>query len=102
MAKLKQLGTCELCGREGLETTKHHLTPKELGGTLLPTADLCIACHKQIHALYTNEQLVGQGLTTIVELQREERMASYLRWVRKQPPSRLPRVRKSQQVRGQR
>jgi hypothetical protein len=49
----KEIGTCELCGRKEVETTIHHLTPKEMGGTFLPTAKLCIACHKQVHAVYT-------------------------------------------------
>lgn len=47
-------GTCELCGRHHVRLTEHHLTPKEEGGTFLPTAMLCIPCHKQIdtRALY--------------------------------------------------
>lgn len=31
----KLLGTCELCGKDDLELTVHHLTPKEVGGTFL-------------------------------------------------------------------
>ncbi|GAA3329894.1 hypothetical protein GCM10020331_080230 [Ectobacillus funiculus] len=50
----------------------HHLTPKELGGTFLPTANVCIACHKQIHALYTNEELAIR-LYTIASLQDDEK-----------------------------
>jgi 5-methylcytosine-specific restriction enzyme A len=102
MPKQKLLSTCELCGRGELETTEHHLTPKELGGTFLPTANLCIPCHKQIHALFTNEELVALELNTIAALQQNEQMASFLKWIRKQPSSALPRIRKSQHVRGHR
>ncbi|WP_458122858.1 HNH endonuclease [Paenibacillus sp. Z3-2] len=49
---------CELCGRKPVNTTIHHLTPKEMGGTFLPTASLCIPCHKQIHSLCS--QIVNQ------------------------------------------
>ncbi len=51
------MGICELCGRNHVETTVHHLLPKEMGGNYGPTADLCIPCHKQIHALYTNDEI---------------------------------------------
>jgi len=34
------MGTCELCGRQQVETTVHHLLPKEMGGTFGATANL--------------------------------------------------------------
>ena len=88
------LGVCELCERGNVEITIHHLTPKEMGGTFMPTSTLCIPCHKQIHALYTNEQL-AESLYTIEALREEEKMAAFLKWIRKQPASRLPVIRKS-------
>ena len=91
---------CALCGREGVETTVHHLTPREAGGALLPTAPLCRPCHKQVHALYTNRDLVALGLTTVEALQRDPAIARFLKWIRKQPPETVPRVRKSARVRG--
>ncbi|MFD2614290.1 HNH endonuclease [Paenibacillus gansuensis] len=91
---MERTGLCELCGREDVETTKHHLTPKEEGGTFLGTADLCIPCHKQIHALYTNKELALR-LNTIEALQSDGQIAKYLRWIRKQPPAVLIRTRKS-------
>ena len=66
---------CELCGREPVETTVHHLTPKEMGGTFMPTADLCIPCHKQIHSLFTNQDLMRLHLTELQALRENERMA---------------------------
>jgi hypothetical protein len=45
--KKTETGGCELCLREEVEITVHHLTPKEMGGTFLPTAKLGIPCNKQ-------------------------------------------------------
>ncbi|WP_027409047.1 HNH endonuclease [Anoxybacteroides tepidamans] len=84
---------CELCGREGVQTTLHHLTPREEGGTFLPTAYLCMPCHQQIHALFTNKELVLLGLTTVEALRQHEKMKKYLKWIRKQPSSKVPRTK---------
>ncbi|MFX3622454.1 MAG: HNH endonuclease [Ectobacillus sp.] len=90
----KQLGVCELCKRESLALTVHHLTPRELGGTLGPTASICIACHKQIHALYTNEELAVR-MNTIESLRDDEKISAFVKWIRKQPSTKLVRARKS-------
>lgn len=90
------IGTCELCGRKEAELTIHHLTPKEMGGTFLPTAGLCIPCHKQIHAYYTNEELAAR-LHTIEDLRRDPKIAKYIKWIRKQPASRLVKTKKSKE-----
>ncbi|WP_151734705.1 HNH endonuclease [Paenibacillus tengchongensis] len=94
--------TCELCGRSPLATTVHHLTPREEGGSSLPTARLCRACHRQLHALFTNRDLVTAGLTTLEALRQNPQMAAYLKWIRKQPPGAEPKLRKSRHVRGKR
>ncbi|WP_145047130.1 HNH endonuclease [Paenibacillus xylanexedens] len=91
---------CELCGREPVKTTVHHLTPKQMGGSSMPTADLCIACHKQIHSLFTNRDIMTLGLTTLQALREHERMAPFIRWIRKQPATTIPRIRKSNHVRN--
>ncbi|WP_309120089.1 hypothetical protein [Paenibacillus sp.] len=96
--KRKEVGACALCGRDGVETTVHHLTPKEEGGAFLPTAKLCIPCHKMIHATYTNAEL-ADGLTTIDALRADPGLGPFLRWIRKQPPSVLPKVKKSRALR---
>jgi hypothetical protein len=85
---------CELCSRENVETTIHHLTPKEEGGTKLPTAILCIPCHKQIHALFTNQEL-ALCLNTIDKLKENERISKYLKWIQKQPASSIIKIKKS-------
>ncbi|GAB1795686.1 MULTISPECIES: HNH endonuclease [Priestia] len=92
--KDRRIGTCELCGRQDVLTTVHHLTPKEMGGAFEPTANLCIPCHKQIHALYTNDELAIR-LNTISLLQADSKISSFIKWIRKQPSSKLPKTKKS-------
>ncbi|RXJ04011.1 HNH endonuclease [Anaerobacillus alkaliphilus] len=89
---------CELCKRDGVKTTIHHLVPREMGGNYGPKADLCIPCHKQIHALFTNEQLAA-NLSTIEQLEANDEMQKYLKWIKKQPPTVLPKLKKSKQMR---
>lgn len=91
-----KLGTCELCGRSGVEITVHHLLPKEMGGTFGATADLCIPCHKQIHALYTNEEIAAR-LTTLKDLREDHQLSSFVKWIRKQPVTKLMKIKKSNQ-----
>lgn len=91
--------TCELCGRSPVDTTVHHLIPREEGGSHGPTAALCRTCHKQIHALYSNKELAIR-LYTIKLLQEDEKINKYIKWVRKQPSETILRVRKSKERRG--
>ncbi|UOE93125.1 MULTISPECIES: HNH endonuclease [Bacillaceae] len=91
---LKKRGACELCLRTDIEQTVHHLIPREEGGALLEKAMLCIPCHKQIHALYSNRELAIR-LHTIEALQADEKIQSYLRWIKKQPSTVLTKVKKS-------
>ncbi|MGG3914696.1 HNH endonuclease [Rossellomorea vietnamensis] len=97
----RAIGACELCARRNVEITIHHLTPKEVGGTFLPTAELCIPCHKQIHSLYTNEEL-GARLNTIEELRKDEKIHAFIKWIRKQPPTKLIKTKKSHERRKKR
>lgn len=85
---------CELCGRPVPKTTRHHLIPREEGGRLFATAQLCPTCHKQLHALYDNRTL-AENYATIAALRQDPAVARYLRWVRRQPGTALPRVRTS-------
>ena len=88
------MSTCELCEREDVDTTVHHLLPKEMGGTFGSTANLCIPCHKQIHALYTNEEIAAR-LTTIHKLKEDPQLSRFLKWIRKQPSTKLMKIKKS-------
>lgn len=69
--------------------TVHHLTPRELGGSHKEMVNLCIPCHKQIHHLFTNRELVVLGLTSIEALKSDPKISSYLNWIY-QPPFQDP------------
>lgn len=91
-------GTCELCNRENIVLTKHHLLPREEGGKEEHISYICEDCHKHIHALYTNRELAVR-LNTIKDLQADEKIAKYLKFIKKQPASKKVRSRKSKERR---
>lgn len=74
---------CELCQREVDRYTVHHLVPRAKGGRFGPTARLCPACHRQLHALFS-EATLAEELNSIALLRSNPRVNSYLKWVRKQ------------------
>jgi hypothetical protein len=83
---------CSLCERpfERKHLTKHHCLPRSRGGTPDDVALICSQCHGMVHATYTNTTLAGV-YPTIEELRQAPELAPFLRWVRKQPPSRRKR-----------
>jgi hypothetical protein len=85
---------CSLCGRpfERGQLTKHHCRPREKGGTLEDVAFLCPQCHGMVHATYTNATLAAL-YPTVEQLRQAPELGPFLRWVRKQPPSRRKRNR---------
>lgn len=87
-------GHCNLCKRENIELTIHHLTPREEGGAHMPTALLCKACHKQIHVLYSNRELALR-LNSIPLLLDDDEIKKYLKWIRSQPATKAVRTRKA-------
>ena len=95
---MKEIYKCDLCEREVSELTKHHLVPKERGGKLLDTANLCKVCHKQIHALYTNRELAAR-LFTISRLKDDERIKKYLKFIKNHPGDAHITIKKSKDVR---
>jgi 5-methylcytosine-specific restriction protein A len=90
---------CALCGRpfSRPQLTKHHCLPRQKGGTRDHVELLCRQCHGMVHATYTNATLANV-YPTIEQLRSAPELAGFLRWVRKQPPSRRtgnkPRRRK--------
>jgi 5-methylcytosine-specific restriction endonuclease McrA len=83
---------CSLCGRPfpRADLTRHHCLPREKGGTSEDVELLCPQCHGMVHATYTNRTLAVL-YPTIAELRRAPELEKFLRWVRKQPPSRRKR-----------
>ncbi|MFB6119420.1 hypothetical protein [Halosegnis sp.] len=58
---------------------EHHLWPERRAES--PTVELCRPCHKQIHALFTNEEL-RETYHTVERLREADRLAEYLAWIR--------------------
>jgi hypothetical protein len=83
---------CGLCGRAFTrdQLTKHHCLPRQKGGTAEDVELLCSQCHGMVHATYTNGTLAGD-YSSLAELRQAPELQPYIRWVRKQPPSRRTR-----------
>jgi hypothetical protein len=83
---------CSLCGRFQ-PTSRHHLAPRARGGKNGPITPLCGACHRQLHALYSNREL-AERLASLDALRADARVAAYLRWVEKAGRTRPARTRR--------
>jgi 5-methylcytosine-specific restriction endonuclease McrA len=83
---------CSLCGRpfDPGRLTRHHCLPRERGGTSEDIEMLCGQCHSMVHATYTNRTLEVL-YPTIAELHKAPELQAFIRWVRKQPPTRRTR-----------
>ena len=77
---------CPLCDMpmvSGPSIDKHHLVPRSRGGSGLSGQSVHRACHRHIHAAFTNTEL--QRLYYSWERLREhESIQNYVKWVRKQ------------------
>jgi hypothetical protein len=88
-------GRCQLCEREVGALTVHHLVPRSQAKKrqALPTALLCAACHRQLHALFPNQQLARE-LSSVEELRDHPAIQNFLRWIKKQDPNKRIKVRR--------
>lgn len=89
---------CELCNRNVSIITKHHLIPKQKGGRDYKTIKLCTACHKQIHALFTNAELATL-YNSIDSLKKNDRIIKFLKFVQKMPGDNHVDIKKSRHAR---
>jgi 5-methylcytosine-specific restriction enzyme A len=85
---------CGLCERPfgPRELTRHHCRPKSRGGTQDDVELICSQCHGMVHATFTNETLAAV-YPTLPRLREAPELESYLKWVRKQSPTRRKRNR---------
>lgn len=90
-------GACPLCERDDVELTEHHLVPVHKGGRRGPTAMLCINCHKQIHAVFTNNEL-RDLYRTVEALKAAPELQPFYRFIRRRPFRRL-RTRQTREKR---
>lgn len=83
---------CALCDRpfSAGSLTRHHCKPKAKGGTTDDVRMICSQCHGMVHATYTNSTLAA-CYPTIEQLRTAPELGPFLKWVRKQPPSRKKR-----------
>lgn len=90
---------CELCQRDGLALTKHHLIPRkrhrrrsaklrfDREEMRTRIAMLCRPCHSTVHATFTEQQL-EQHYNTVQALAEHPELAKFIDWVRHQPTDR--------------
>lgn len=80
---------CPLCGRDippEVKQSQHHLTPRLKGGKGGPTVLLHQICHNEIHATLTEAEL-ARDYNTAEALRAHPRLAKFIAWVGKRPPS---------------
>ena len=85
---------CELCLREPVRFTEHHLVPRSRGGKHGPRALLCPTCHRQLHAMFSEKTLVNE-LNSVELLRSDPQFAGYLNWASKQKDGASFRVRRA-------
>lgn len=90
---------CPVCGVEVHEdeASKHHVVPKSKGGT--DTVRICNTCHKQLHALFTNKELMQ--IETIEGLKEYDSVQKYINWRKKRGFSGKLKTKKSKRVKKQ-
>lgn len=88
--------TYELCGRAGLELTKHHLIPrarhnKPRTRRMHPDVDLkttiAMLCHATVHHHFSEQQL-AETYHSLATLRQHPEIAKFARWTAKQPADR--------------
>jgi hypothetical protein len=81
---VSQESVCELCMRPIPKSQRdaHHLIPKSRGG--VDTVILHRLCHRQIHAVFTENQL-ARSYSTIEALKGHPEMAKFIEWVSNKP-----------------
>jgi len=93
-ATVEELSTCALCDRSIPPALRdaHHLIPKSKGG--VTTVMLHRACHKQIHALFTETEL-AKLYPTAQALKAHPEMERFINWVKQKPNDMNPPIRRS-------
>jgi len=92
--KTDDLSVCPLCERPIPPELRdaHHLIPKSRGG--VATVAMHRACHKQIHALFTETEL-ARHYASAEALKAHAEMGRFINWVKDKPNDFNPRIRRS-------
>ena len=86
-----RVSACEMCDRDWIPLTYHHLIPKQIHAkalkrhwheewTLNSVAWLCRACHSFVHRIASNEQL-AKDLWSVELLMAREDVQAWAKWV---------------------
>ena len=88
---------CPICRRSIPESQKdaHHLIPKSKGGKSFEY--LHRICHKQIHALFKENEL-AKILNTAESLRNHSDMQTFINWVKNKPDDFYERAAKSSRI----
>ena len=88
------LPVCAICQRDipVSQQDDHHLIPKSKNGKITQT--LHRVCHRQIHALFSENELAKTYNSAEVLLTHPE-IKKFVAWVRTKPPNFLPSVKQS-------
>ena len=91
---------CPICGRSIPESQKdaHHLIPKSKGGKSFEY--LHRICHKQIHALFKENEL-AKVLNTAESLRNHSDMQTFINWVKNKSDDFYERAAKSSRIKKQ-
>ena len=92
--KPDELSICNLCDRPIPRDLRdaHHLIPKSRGGVV--TVFLHRACHKQVHALFTETEL-EKNYPSMYALRAHPELARFINWIQDKPSDFNPRIRRS-------
>lgn len=92
--RVVEMEVCALCDRPIPPALRdaHHLIPKSRGG--VTTVFLHRACHKQVHALFTETEL-ARHYPTPQALRAHPEMARFIHWVQDKPSDFNPPTRRS-------
>ena len=92
--KFAELEVCELCDRPIPLALRdaHHLIPKSRGGSV--TVFMHRACHKQVHALFTETEL-ARHYPTPQALREHPEVKRFINWVQDKPSHFNPPTRRS-------
>jgi len=88
---------CPICNRNIPASQKdaHHLIPKSKGGK--STEYLHRICHKQIHALF-NENELAKTFNTAESLKNHPDMQNFINWVKAKPDTFYEKTAKSLRI----
>ncbi len=95
MVAQQEVPVCPFCRRPAIHLKRHHLVPRSKGGKGPgSTVGSCLACHRAIHALFSNKEL-GERFNTVKALMANERFRKQIAWIAKQDPSRKLKVHRA-------